>query len=244
MSSLTKALDRHSVVIAALPVSTPVGSQNVLIDASVAAGVTRYFPSEFGTDTENPSCIELPVFENKIQCLEYLRTKVAVNPQFSYTAVCAGLFLDWGLEAGFIVNPKTHTATIYDGGDRPSSTTTLVTVGKAIVSIIAHLEETKNRHVYIQDLVLSQNELITVVKKLDGKEWELTHTTSAAARSEGLIELKKERPDIKKGLFPLLQISAVGEGYGGDFSTHLDNELLGIKNMTYKELEDLVSQYL
>jgi hypothetical protein len=242
--SLTSALQGHKVVVASLPVATPVGSQNMLIDASVAAGVTRYFPSEFGTDTENPKCIELPVFANKIQALDYLKSKASSNPHFSYTALCAGLFLDWGLEVGFIVNVKTHSATIYDWGDHPFSATTLGTVGKAISSVIAHLEETENRHVYIQDVALTQNELVAIAKKLDGKDWHRTHTQSTTTKSEAISELKKENSDITRGLFPLLQISAFGEGYGGDFSAHLDNKLLGIDGMDYEELEDLVARYL
>ncbi len=244
VASLTSALQGHQVVVASFPTAAAVGSQYPLIDASVAAGVTRYFPSEYGNNTANPKCMELPVFASKTQAVEYLKAKSAANPHFSYTALCTGLFLDWGLDVGFIVNPKTHSATIYDGGDLPFSTTMLATVGNAIVSIIAHLGETENRHVYIHDMVLTQNKLIAIVKKLDGKDWNLTHVESATAKSEGLIELKKEKPYIMKGLFPLIHISSLAEGYGGDFSAHLDNELLGIEGMGYKELEEVVARYL
>lgn len=242
--SLTSALKGHTVVIASLPVETPIGSQNSIIDACIEAGVTRFFPAEFGTDTNNPRCMELPVFANKMQTLEYLRAKVATNPAFSYTALCPGAFLDWGLEVGFLVDPRTHSATIYDGGDRPFSTTTLATIGKAVVSVISRLDETKNRHVYIQDMSLTQNKLIAAAKNLDGKNWDLRHTSSAAAKADGYAELEKEKPDIRKGLFPLLHLSVLGEGYGGDFSAHLDNELLGITGMGDKELQGLVAKYL
>ncbi|KAI5460419.1 hypothetical protein BGZ63DRAFT_414647 [Mariannaea sp. PMI_226] len=243
-TSLTNALQGHAVVIACFGVATPVGSQDTLIDASIAAGVTRFLPSEFGTDTENPKCAKLPVFANKIQALDYLKRKVAVNPSFSYTALCPGAFLDWGLEVGFLVNPRTHSATVYDGGDRLFSTTTLKTISKAVVSTIAHLEETKNRHVYIHDAVVSQNKLIAMVKKLDGKDWDVCHTTTSFAEADALAELEKENPDVTKGLFPLLQVSVFGDGYGGDFSTHLDNRVLNIKGMDDGELESLIVRYL
>jgi hypothetical protein len=244
MPSLTRVLEGHTVVIASLPTETPIGSQNPIIDACIAAGVTRFFPAEFGTDTNNPKSMKLPVFANKIQTLDYLRAKVAMNPTFSYTALCPGVFLDWGLEVGFMVDPKRHSATIYDGGDHPFSTTTLATIGKAVVSVISHLDETKNRHIYIQDMSITQNKLISVTRGLDGKDWNLSHTSCAAAEAEAYLELKKENPDIRKGLFPLLHLSVLGEGYGGDFSAHLDNELLGITSMGDEELRILVGKHL
>jgi hypothetical protein len=244
VASLTAALQGHAVVIASLPVATPIGSQDTLIDAAVAAGVTRFFPAEFGTDTDNFDTMKLPVFANKMQALEYLRAKVAKHPSFSYTALCTGSFLDWGLEFGFLVNPKTHSATIYDGGDLPFSTTTLTTLSKAIVSIINHLDETKNRHVYIHDAVVTQNKLIDLAKNIDGEDWQLTYVDSSAVSKEAHIEYNKGNPDPTKGLLPLLHISVLAKGYGGDFTTHLDNELLGIKGMSDEELGNVMAKYL
>lgn len=242
--SLTAALQNHDVVIATLPVDTPIGSQDTLIDAAVAAGVSRFFPAEFGTDTDNDKCMKLPVFENKMHALEYLRAKVAKHPNFSYTAICTGAFFDWGLEAGFLAHPKTHTATIYDDGNLPWSTTTLATISKAVVSLMSHLEETKNRHVYIHDAVVTQNKIIEIAKRIDGKDWELTYVDSASVLEEAHIEYRRADSDYKKGLMPLLHISVLGKGYGGDFSGRLDNELLGIELMSDEELGEVIAKYL
>ncbi|KAL7802189.1 hypothetical protein V8C44DRAFT_345693 [Trichoderma aethiopicum] len=244
VASLTAALQGHAVVIAALPVDTPIGSQDTLIDAAVAAGVTRFLPSEFGTDTDNDKCMKLPVFANKMYALAYLKDKVAKHPGLSYTALCTGAFLDWGLAAGFLVHPKSHTATIYDDGNLPWSTTTLSTISKAVVSIIGHLEETKNRHVYIHDAVVTQNKLIELTKKIDGRDWQLTYVDSAVICAEAHLEYQKPDADIAKGLMPLLHISVLGKGYGGDFSGHLDNELLGIKEMSDEELQGVIAKFL
>ncbi|KAJ5620517.1 hypothetical protein N7510_004501 [Penicillium lagena] len=81
--------------------------------------------------------------------------------------------------------------------------------------------------------------LIAIVKKLDGKDWNLTHTTASAAKESAYAELAKENPDATKALFPLLQVSVLGDVYGGDFSAHLDNNLLGIKGMDDEELDNL-----
>ncbi|RFU74511.1 hypothetical protein TARUN_7735 [Trichoderma arundinaceum] len=242
VTSLTAALQSHAVVIAAFPVATPIGSQNTLIDAAIAAGVTRFFPSEFGTDTNNLNSMKLPVFANKMQALEYLRTKIAKHPSFSYTALCTGPFLDWALETAFLLNPKTHSATVYDGGNLPFSTTTLATISKAVVSIIDCLDATKNRHVYIYDAVVTQNKLIDLAKRIDGKDWKLTFVDSDAVSKEAHQEYKNANPDVVKGLIPLLHISVLGKGYGGDFSGHSDNELLGIKGMSDEDLGNLMAK--
>ncbi|KKP00494.1 hypothetical protein THAR02_07407 [Trichoderma harzianum] len=213
--SLTAALQNNDVVIATLPVDTPIGSQDTLIDAAVAASVSRFFPAEFGTDTDNEKCMKLP-----------------------------HSFFDWGLEAGFLAHPKTHTATIYDDGNLPWSTTILATVSKAVASLMSHLEETKNRHVYIHDAVVTQNKIIEIAKRIDDKDWELTYVDSAAVLEEAQVEYRKADSDCKKGLMPLLHISVLGKGYGGDFSGHLDNELLRIKLMSDKELGEMIAKYL
>src|SRR5690242_16544214 len=48
--SLTEALKGHFAVVSTLA-TIAVGSQDLLIDAAAAAGVTRFIPSEFGSDT-------------------------------------------------------------------------------------------------------------------------------------------------------------------------------------------------
>ncbi|KAI8314352.1 hypothetical protein K4K61_005117 [Colletotrichum sp. SAR11_59] len=53
--------------------------QKALVDASVAAGVKRFLPSEFGSSTENPKVQAIPIFGAKLQLQEYLRASVYVK---------------------------------------------------------------------------------------------------------------------------------------------------------------------
>jgi len=47
-----------------------------LIDAAKAAGVKRFVPSEFGSDTTNPKVLEiLGLLAEKKQAVDYLKTK-------------------------------------------------------------------------------------------------------------------------------------------------------------------------
>ncbi|EGR48435.1 uncharacterized protein TRIREDRAFT_62359 [Trichoderma reesei QM6a] len=241
VQSLEKALQGHAVVISTLT-STFVGDQNPLIDAAIAAGVARFIPSEFGSDVLNEKRNQLPVFEGKVNTLEYLKAAATKNPAFTYTAVCTGAFLDWGLH-GFIVNVPERTAIIYNGGDVPFSATNLGTIGKAVVGIIEHLPETANRPVYIHDAVVTQNQLIRYAKEKDGREWEITHKSTEEMRLSALDQVAKGNTDWSV-LQAFVFSSFLGEGYGVDFSDCLDNELLGVKGLTEEEVRKLVESLL
>lgn len=243
-SSLTEALKGHTVVVSTLATASA-GNQNPLIDAAVSAGVTRFIPSEFGSDTCNHKSAQLPVFKHKVETQEYLKAVVSENPSFSYTLICNGAFLDWGLRVGFTVNPSKHTATVYNGGDVPFTATNLGTVGKAVVGVIQHLSETANRAVYIQDALVTQNQLIQYAKDKDGVEWDITAKSLEKVKEESFTELAKG-PDANIGtaVVGFLSSAIFGEGYGGNYSDHLDNKLLGLEGITDLEVRKLVESYL
>src|ERR1700761_2524201 len=214
VSDLASALQGVKVVVSTLATAS-VGGQNPLVDAAVTAGVERFIPSEYGCDTVNPVTAKLPVFQFKVATQEYLKEKAAQNPNFSYTLVMTGPFLDWGLAHGFILNPKGHSGTLYNGGDAKFSSTTLASIAQAVVGVISHLQETKNRAVYVHDTVTTQNTLIAYAKEKDGKEWDLTPKTTQAAYDESLKELQSGG-DIGKAMVGFILSSIFGgEKTGG-----------------------------
>jgi len=238
--SLTEALKGHTAVVSTLA-TTSVGSQNPLIDAAIAAGVSRFIPSEFGSDTVNPKSAALPVFKYKVETAKYLEAAASKHPSFSYTLIANGPFLDWGLQVGFIVNAAKHSATVFNGGDVPFSATTLDTIGRAVVGVLQHPAETANRAIYIQDALVTQNQLIQYAKDKDGAEWDITSKSTENIREESLAELAKgPDADIHSAMFGFLTSAIFGEGYGGDYSGHLDNELLGLKGLTDADVRKLV----
>lgn len=150
-------------------------------------------------------------------------------------------FLDWGLEKDFLINISSHTANLWDGGNRPVSMTTLDTVGKGIVGMLAHLEETKNRAVYVHDTVISQLELIDIVKSIDGKEWETKQASTKEAREQAAKDLASgDQSKIMPALFGGLNSAIYAEGYGNDLTGRTDNELFGIKEMGREEVKEVV----
>lgn len=64
-----------------------------MIDAAVAAGVKRFIPSEFGSDTNNKSAQELvPVFQKKVEVKEYLESKTGSG--LTWTGIVTGPVFD------------------------------------------------------------------------------------------------------------------------------------------------------
>ncbi|KAK6371339.1 uncharacterized protein PV06_04059 [Exophiala oligosperma] len=244
VASLTEALKGQDVVVSTLA-SESTGSQNPLIDAAVAAGVKRFIPSEFGSDTTHPKSSQLPIYKHKVDTQRYLKAKAAENPGFTYTLVLNGAFLSWGVQVGFIVNVQNHSATVWNGGDVPFSATNLETIGKAVVGVIKHLPETANRPVYVQEALITQNQLIKYAREKDGVEWQITPKETARAYEEAMAELAKgPDADIGSAMVGSLMSAIFDSSYGPDFSSHLDNELLGIKGMTDADVKQMVENLM
>ena len=219
--------------------------QSILIDASVAAGVKRFLPSDFGCDLANPKVAALPVFKHKIDIHNKLREVAAANPDFTYTLVCTGAFLDFGLKVGFMLDWKEGKPTIFDGGDSLFSSTTLASIGQGVVGVLTHPEETKNRFVYINDIDISQNRLLEIAKKVDhAKKWEEPihastvemEKASNESLAKGQITQQVMASYVFRALFGPLE-------YGARFVKD-DNELLGVKGKTETDVEAIFKTLL
>lgn len=240
LDSLTSVLRGQDVVVSTLA-SAALTEQLLLIDAAAKAGVKRFIPSEFGSDTLHPKTSKLPSYRNKIAVQNVLKRE-AQTSGMTYTLVINGPFFDWGMRAGFIVDAKGKSITLWDGGDRVFSTTTLATVGRAVVGVLKHPEETKNRAVYIQDAAVSSKQLLEIGKRATGSDdWKANPASLDDHVNKGWEELKKPQPDPAKFARNFIMASIWGEGYGSKFEK-LDNELLGIEEMNEEDIENLIKQ--
>ena len=215
-------------------------AQTNVINAAIAAGVKRFIPSEFGSDTTNPKARVLPVYRDKVAAEDYLEIK-ASEGAITYTLVYNGAFLDWGLMVGFLVNLQGKSAELYDGGDRPFSTSTTSTVGKAVAGVLSHYEETKNRAVYVHDAITTQKKLVALGEKLMGSKFDVKTVKTAELESAAYVELGKESPDPNLW-FSFIKRAVWGEGFGGDFKK-TDNALLGIKGLSESEIEGVAAGF-
>jgi len=236
--SLVSALRGQDAFVSAVPDHN---MQPALIDAAITAGVKRFLPSEFGSDIYgNENNRKLPVFGGKVKTQEYLRGK---QDQISYTCVVTGAFLDWGLKVNFIANVKDGKNKIYDGGDSPRTMSLLSDIGKAVVGVLQHPEETKNRAVYIQSAAVSQNQLLKLAKKAKPSlEIEIEKVDTAELEKKS-YEILQKGENIMQAMFGFITVSIFRDGYGGLFAK-TNNELFGIKELSEAEVEQVVAQYV
>jgi hypothetical protein len=210
------------------------------VEAAQTAGIQRFIPSEFGSDTSNPLTAQLPVFGDKVAVLQKLEEVAKQDAAFSWTGVINGPFFDWGLERTFVVNLKGPSTRIYDGGDVPVSSTTLAGVGRAVVGVLKHLDETKNRHVFVSDVQFTQNQLLDLSGNGDKIQRENVKTEDV--EKEAYEALKQSPPDAGTFATNLILRAIYGGKYGALF-TKTDNELLGVQKLSDSEVADLVKKY-
>ncbi|ESZ96143.1 hypothetical protein SBOR_3473 [Sclerotinia borealis F-4128] len=240
LESLTSALAGQDAIVSTLA-SESLDKQLLLVEAAAKAHVKRFIPSEFGSNTPRENTGALPVFQHKVTVQNALKKHVSSG--LSYTFVVNGPFLDWGIMVGFVMSAKEKSITLYDGGNRTFSATTLPDIGRAVVGVLQHPEETKNRAVYVQSYATTLKNLAAVGKKALGSEgW-----TEKVASVDDILagaweEIKKPQPNPEKFAHQFIIASIWGEGYGSNFEAYhkLDNELLGIKQLTEQELEELI----
>lgn len=238
LESLTNALNGQDAVVSVLS-SAAIATQLRLVEAAVKAHVKRFIPSEFGANTSAEKTQALPVFKDKIVVQDALK-KEAESGRLTYSLIATGPFLDWGIAVGFIINLKEKSVNLFDGGDRVFSSTSLPTIGKAVVGVLKHPEETKNRAVYVQETAISLKRLTDLAKKATGAEgWTETVVPIDGLLEQAWAELKKPQPNPANFVRQFITASIFGEGYESHFQK-LDNELLGIQELNDLELQALV----
>jgi len=133
-----------------------------------------------------------------------------------------------GMQIGLVgFNITTKEALIFDGGNKAFSVSNLSQIGHAVVAVLSRPEETVNQVVYTDSFTATQNEILAELEKTTGEKWKVSKSTTKAAKEEGQQLFAKG--DLA-GLFLLLKVITLGEGYGSDFTrdTVLSNERLGL----------------
>lgn len=236
--SLKQAFTGQDVVISAFT-PTLIGAQQDIIDAAIAAGVKRFVPAEFGSDTENAKAVaRVPMFHAKVNAREYLRSKESA---ISWTAIVNGLFLDWGLQVGFLgLDLKSNTAQLYQPGhDVRFSATTLEDVGVATAKALLPAKQslTKNRVIRVRTVTTTQDEILAALEKKTGSKWQ-----TKVVETGPLIQAANEK--AQKGDFsgiPQMILGAVLDpecDQDFDAKGELSNDALGLKK---KSLEEVIA---
>jgi hypothetical protein len=235
LDSLVEALRGNDVAIATFG-SGAIMNQEVIIEASIKAGVKRYIPSDWGSLTTDPKARALPVNYPMVQVQESLKKKADAG-LLEHTIFSVGVFLDYIFDFPFILDLKTSSARIFDNGEHPFSATSLQSIGKAVVGALNAPEATKNRNLLIHDIVLTQAKVLAIAKKYSppAVQWTETRVDAEQELEQALKNLAKDPTDFNL-IFPLLQAAVLGGKYRAAFPK-VDNELVGLPFLADEELE-------
>lgn len=244
--SLVSALQGQDVLVSALG-KVGLHHQARLVDAAVTANVRRIIPSEFGANLKNPKTRMFPTYAPKVH-LENQLTRSCEQSNLSYTLIYTNCLFDWAIASNgaLLVDPSKRIVKMYDGGNNKFSTTSMATVGHAVVAVLDRFDETANRAICVHDMAISHMQLLELVKEVTaedgGQEWSVVHINTEEAQAQAQAALEKGASPIDV-FYGFAVRAAFAPGYGGHFS-RCDNEFLGLKGMGRDEMKGLMRQVL
>jgi saccharopine dehydrogenase-like NADP-dependent oxidoreductase len=92
-AELLKAFKGQDAIVSTIATAST-AQQHAIIDAAIKAGVKRFVPSEFGSDTRNDKAMAIlpQYFKGKADTVEYLKSKESTG--LTWTAFVTGCFFE------------------------------------------------------------------------------------------------------------------------------------------------------
>jgi len=210
--------------------------QKTIIDMAIKAGVKRFVPSDFGSDTTNKNAIALipQYFKGKMETVEYLKGKEKEG--LTWTSFVTGSFFELAIETGYMgYDLKEHKATIVNDGNDTWSTTTFAAIGAAVRNSMLIPEKTANKYIFIASFTVSQNDVLASLEKATGKKWEVKHVDGEEDKKIGLEKMSKG--DFSGAPLLIRYMNCV-DGHGGNYMNYKEgaNELLSLPKQTLDEV--------
>jgi hypothetical protein len=169
-----------------------------IIDALVAAGVTRFIPDEFGHDTLNPGIqARIPKCAGRAKVLEHLQNNISIaNTNFDWIGIATGYTLDTNLISGDMgFDMQWHSATVHGVGTEPFAASSLQRIGNVVRSVCQHWEKIGSHYIYAAGVVTSANEVLEHAEKVTRHKWTVGNHDVQESVREGQARIEKGFPD-------------------------------------------------
>ncbi|KAH8895645.1 isoflavone reductase family protein CipA [Thozetella sp. PMI_491] len=240
-AAVVSALQGQDAVIDTTPPNIGAHVAANLISASVAAGVQRFIPSHFATNPDNAKTAVVPLFRDHKQPPYALVRKAAAESDLTYTLVACGTLINLALSSGIqgISAPHKKLKLFY-GGTTVNSWTTLSAVGQATAEVLLHLDETRNRTVFVSSIVKSQLQVAELAKAALGSEgWQEEAADAGADYLAAVAAWETGQQDITIVRALIRHVTWSPEMMELPWPGN-DNELLGVKAMDDGEVKALI----
>ncbi|KAM0543843.1 hypothetical protein ACHAPJ_012080 [Fusarium lateritium] len=167
---------------------------------------------------------------------------MAKEDKISWIAIISGSIFDWGLKipnfGGFNVDAR--TAIIFDRGDIAYEATNLDQVGRAIAKSLKNISITRNQYVYVNSFTVTQNEVLSALKRFTRDKFEVSQGTVDGLWEEGAEQVKNGNP-----MGTLAQIAGAIYGKGGAANYSVDKGLWNDKiGLATENLEEFLKAYI
>ncbi|OJD18746.1 hypothetical protein AJ78_01283 [Emergomyces pasteurianus Ep9510] len=239
--SLVQALKGQDVVVSAIAGSA-ILEQIKIIDAAIEAGVQRFIPSQFGSETRNNlSQARVPFFALKHQVQQYLQEK---QDKIEWTSFLTGPLLEETLKNGFLgFDIPNKTATLWDEryANNIFSTARLSLAADAVAQSLspALSAKTANQIIAVRDATLSFAEILKALETATGSKWTLNHVDLDALAKQGLEKCAKGDFSGVRHMIVRCAIDVEAEG-NFDERGIVSNELLGVEGWGLQRVVDAV----
>jgi hypothetical protein len=132
-----------------------------------------------------------------------------------------------------------HKATIWDDGTYRFSTSTREQIAEAVVKVLQHPEETKNKNVFVSSFSVSMSDILASFEKATEAKWEVEHVKTSEMIAAGRKMMAEG--NMMLGIANLAKAVSFSSGYGADFEAAgvLENEMLGLEK---ENLDDVVAR--
>ena len=227
---------QDAVVSAITTMSSSV--QKRFVDAAAQAGVKRYMPAEFGSDTRDGKLSELvpAIYGEKVEQMKYLEAACeGSGGRMSWTAIATSAFFDWmfTVTRGTFahIDLAARKAEVLDDGEKRFSVTNMAQIAIAVRRALEKGEETRNRFLLIQSFVTTQNEIVKALEKVTEAKWEVEKIDSKNYMEEQIAKAQKGDHDAMYSVIWGICVTKSDWRQDKKFA----NELLGLEEEDLEE---------
>ncbi|KAF1996682.1 NAD(P)-binding protein [Amniculicola lignicola CBS 123094] len=162
--------------------------QPAIIDACIKAGVTDFYPSEYGSDISQGDYLTNRYFRDKHVTRQHLRSTVTLIPSFNYTLIMVGGFVEFALMPFFGTDTENKTFTFYGPSEKAEPLTAVADVARYVVeSISLPKSPTQEREFRVPGGLYKWGDFIDEVEKVQG----VKYTREFLPRQEALDKARE-----------------------------------------------------
>jgi hypothetical protein len=166
VTELAAVMARYHTVISCVGFAAGPGTQRKLAQAALTAGVSRYFPWQFGVDyDEIGRGSAQPLFDEQLDVRDLLRRQHATE----WVIVSTGMFTSFLFEPAFgVVDLATDTVHALGSWDNEVTVTTPEDIGVLTADIVFAEPRIRDSVVYLAGDTISYRDLADIVERVRG----------------------------------------------------------------------------